>query len=111
MKYYDKELLLRNRIKTFRKKKGWSQTELAKRSKTTQNTISSFETGQYQPTAYLAGLMCKALECEFEDLFYFVTIDEDTGKETEISDVQLKEYMEKGERENERISDSYRGSN
>ena len=36
-----------------------------------RNTISSIETGQYQPTAKLALLLCVALEKKFEELFYF----------------------------------------
>jgi len=36
-----------------------------------RNTISSIETGQFNPTAKLALLLCVALEKKFEDLFYF----------------------------------------
>ena len=64
-------LKLKNRIKEFRQQKGLSQTELAKMSGTTQNTISSLETGQYSPTAYLSGLICKALGCMWEECFYY----------------------------------------
>ena len=46
-------LKLKNNIKRLRLEKGYSQTELAKLAGTTQNTISSLETGQYSPTAYL----------------------------------------------------------
>ena len=61
----------KNRIREFRKLKGFTQTDLANRSGTTQNTISSLETGQYQPTAKLAAALCEAFDCKFEDLFYF----------------------------------------
>lgn len=64
-------LILKNRIKEFRKAKGLSQSELAKMAGTTQNTISSLETGQYSPTAYLSGLICYALECKWEECFYY----------------------------------------
>jgi putative transcriptional regulator len=64
-------LQLKNRIKELRKEKGLSQTELAKMAGTTQNTISSLETGQYSPTAYLSGLICIALGCKWEDCFYY----------------------------------------
>lgn len=64
-------LLLKNRIKELRQARGYSQTELAKMAGTTQNTISSLETGQYSPTAYLSGLLCIALECKWEDCFYY----------------------------------------
>ncbi len=64
-------LKLKNRIKELRQAKGFSQTELAKRAGTTQNTISSLETGQYSPTAYLSGLISKALGCTWEECFYY----------------------------------------
>ena len=64
-------LKLKNRIKEPRQAKGFSQTELAKRAGTTQNTISSLETGQYSPTAYLSGLISKALGCTWEECFYY----------------------------------------
>ena len=65
-------LQLKNRIKELRLEKGLSQTALAKMAGTTQNTISSLETGQYSPTAYLSGLICIALDCKWEDCFYYV---------------------------------------
>lgn len=36
-----------------------------------QQTISSIETEQFNPTAKLALLLCIALEKKFEELFYF----------------------------------------
>lgn len=47
-----------------------SQAELAKIVGSSRNTISSIETGQFAPSAYLAALLCIALDCKFEDLFY-----------------------------------------
>lgn len=64
-------LQLKNRIKELRLQKGYSQTQLARLAGTTQNTISSLETGQYSPTAYLSGLICLALGCKWEDCFYY----------------------------------------
>ncbi len=64
-------LKLKNHIKELRQAKGLSQTELAKMAGTTQNTISSLETGQYSPTAYLSGLICIALGCKWEECFYY----------------------------------------
>ncbi len=64
-------LQLKNRIKELRKKKGYSQSKLAELSGTTQNTISSLETGQYSPSAYLSGLICIALDCSWEECFYY----------------------------------------
>ncbi len=63
-------LKLKNKLKQFRQEKGLTQVELAKQVGSSKNTISSIETGQFCPTAYLAALLCTALECKFEDLFY-----------------------------------------
>lgn len=64
------ELKLMNKLKEFRQERGITQSELAKMVGTSRNTISSIETGQFCPTAYLAAILCAALECDFEDLFY-----------------------------------------
>ncbi len=64
-------LKLKNRLKEFRQSKGLTQTQLAETVGSSKNTISSIETGQFCPTAYLAALLCVALDCKFEDMFYF----------------------------------------
>ncbi len=67
----DEGLLLRNRLKEARTKKGLSQAELAAMVGVSRNTISSIETGQFNPTAKLALVLCIALDRKFEELFYF----------------------------------------
>ncbi len=67
----DDALILKNRLKETRTEKKISQAELAKMVGVSRNTISSIETGQYQPTAKLALILCIALDMKFEDLFYF----------------------------------------
>ena len=69
-------LKLKNNIRELRKKKGLSQSKLAEMAGTTQNTISSLETGQYSPTAFLSGLIIAALDCKWEDCFYIDWDDE-----------------------------------
>ena len=64
-------LKLKNRLKQYRLDKNLTQSQLADKVGSSKNTISSIETGQFCPTAYLAALLCIALECTFEDLFYF----------------------------------------
>ena len=64
-------LKLKNRLKEFRQEKGLTQTQLAEIVGSSKNTISSIETGQFCPTAYLAALLCIALDRKFEELFYF----------------------------------------
>lgn len=48
-----------------------SQSALAELVGVSRNTISSIETGQFNPTAKLALILCIALDKKFEDLFYF----------------------------------------
>ena len=64
-------MILKNRIKEARTEKNLSQAALAKMVGVSRNTISSIETGQFNPTAKLALVLCIALEKQFEDLFYF----------------------------------------
>ena len=65
------ELKLQNRLKEARCEKGLSQSQLAEKVGVSRNTISSIETGQFNPTAKLALILCIALDWKFEDLFYF----------------------------------------
>lgn len=65
------ELVLKNKLKEVRSEKKLSQQELADMVGVSRNTISSLETGQYEPTAKLAFILCIALDMKFEDLFYF----------------------------------------
>ncbi len=67
----DESLVLQNRLAQIRKEKFLSQIDLAKLVGVSRNTISSIETGQYQPTAKLALLLCIALDHKFEEIFYF----------------------------------------
>ncbi len=67
----DEKLILKNHLKRIRVEKNMSQAELAKLVGVSRNTISSIETGQFNPTAKLALILCIALDQKFEDLFYF----------------------------------------
>ncbi|MCI8408906.1 MAG: helix-turn-helix transcriptional regulator [Lachnospiraceae bacterium] len=64
-------LVLKNRLKDARKEKSLSQAQLAEIVGVSRNTISSIETGQFNPTAKLALILCIALDKKFEELFYF----------------------------------------
>lgn len=64
-------LILKNRLKKARTEAGMSQSQLAETVGVSRNTISSIETGQFNPTAKLALILCIALDKKFEDLFYF----------------------------------------
>ena len=66
----DDQLILKNRLKVARAEKGLSQTQLAEMVGVSRNTISSIETGQFNPTAKLALVLCTAVEKILEDLFF-----------------------------------------
>lgn len=67
----NEKLILKNNLKECRSKKGLSQQQLADMVGVSRNTISSIETGQFNPTAKLALILCIALDKKFEELFYF----------------------------------------
>lgn len=64
-------LILKNNLKEIRSEKGLSQAQLAEMVGVSRNTISSIETGQFNPTAKLALILCVALDKKFEEVFYF----------------------------------------
>ncbi|MBQ9887317.1 MAG: helix-turn-helix transcriptional regulator [Lachnospiraceae bacterium] len=67
----EEKLVLKNNVKEVRSEKKLSQSALAEMVGVSRNTISSIETGQFNPTAKLALLLCIALDKKFEELFYF----------------------------------------
>jgi len=67
----DDKLILKNNLKEARTERKLSQNQLAEMVGVSRNTISSIETGQFNPTAKLALVLCIALDKKFEDLFYF----------------------------------------
>ncbi len=67
----DDGLVLKNHLREARAEKKLSQAALAELVGVSRNTISSIETGQFNPTAKLALILCIALDKKFEELFYF----------------------------------------
>lgn len=67
----NEKLILKNNLKGCRIEKGLSQQQLADLVGVSRNTISSIETGQFNPTAKLALILCTALDKKFEELFFF----------------------------------------
>lgn len=67
----NEELKLKNHLKEARAEARLSQNQLAELVGVSRNTISSIETGQFNPTAKLALVLCIALDKKFEELFYF----------------------------------------
>lgn len=64
-------LVRKNRLKEARAERKLSQGRLADMVGVSRNTIRSIETGQFNPTAKLALVLCIALDKKFEELFYF----------------------------------------
>ena len=56
----NKQLILKNRLKEAQGERKLSQGQLAGLVKVSRNTISSTETGQFNPTAKLALILCIA---------------------------------------------------
>ncbi len=67
----DDKLILKNHLKEARTERKLSQNQLAELVGVSRNTISSIETGQFNPTAKLALVLCIALDKKFKELFYF----------------------------------------
>ncbi|MBR5713145.1 MAG: helix-turn-helix transcriptional regulator [Lachnospiraceae bacterium] len=67
----NEKLILKNNLREIRMEKGLSQQQLADLVGVSRNTISSIETGQFNPTAKLALILSIALEKKFEEIFYF----------------------------------------
>ena len=67
----DEQLILKNRLKEIRSERGLSQAQLAELVGVSRNTSSAIETGQFNPTAKLALVLCIALDKKFEEVFYF----------------------------------------
>lgn len=67
----DNGLVLKNNLAAIRKEQKLSQSALAEMVGVSRNTISSIETGQFNPTAKLALILCIALDKKFEEIFFF----------------------------------------
>lgn len=59
-------------VREYREAANLTQTELGNMVGVSRQTISSIENGSWSPTTYLAGMLMKALNASFEDLFEFV---------------------------------------
>lgn len=62
---------MKNRIETIRKEKGIRQDEFAKLMGVSRQTISSLETGRYNPSIFLAYKIAKYFGMTIEDVFIF----------------------------------------
>mgnify|MGYP002517255268 FL=1 len=62
---------MKNKIEQIRKEKGISQDELAKKLDVSRQTISSLETGRYNPSIILAHRISKHFGMGIEQVFIF----------------------------------------
>ena len=62
---------MRNRIEEIRKERGIRQDEFAKLMGVSRQTISSLETGRYNPSIYLAYKIAKYFGMTIEEVFVF----------------------------------------
>ena len=62
---------MKNRIEEIRKERGIKQDEFAKMMGVSRQTISSLETGRYNPSIYLAYKIAKFFDMTIEEVFVF----------------------------------------
>ena len=62
---------MKNRIEEIRKCRGIRQEEFAKALGVSRQTISSLETGRYNPSIFLAHNIAKYFEMSIEEVFLF----------------------------------------
>ena len=60
---------IRNRVRELREERGLSQSELARRTGVTRQTIISRETGSYVPSLLFALNLCEVFDAAVEDVF------------------------------------------
>ena len=62
---------MKNRIEEIRKEKGIKQEDFAKLMGVSRQTISSLETGKYNPSIFLAYKIAKFFSLTIEEVFIF----------------------------------------
>ena len=62
---------MKNRIEQIRKERGIRQEDFAKSMGVSRQTISSLETGRYNPSILLAHKIAKFFDMAIEDVFIF----------------------------------------
>ena len=71
---------MKNRLEELRKKSGMTQELLADRLEVSRQTISSLESGRYNPSILLAFKLARFFNVTIEELFLY---EEDTSNETQ----------------------------
>lgn len=61
---------MRNDIREFRARTGWSQQALADQLGVSRQTVISLEKGRFDPSLPLAFRLAETFDCRIEDLFF-----------------------------------------
>lgn len=69
-------LILKNRLKELRARDGINQTELAKLTGVSRQTISLIERGEYTPSVIIAMKISKVFKESLENVFSLVSTEE-----------------------------------
>ena len=70
---------MKNRIEAIRKERGIRQEEFAKLMGVSRQTISSLETGRYNPSIFLAWKIARYFDMSIEEVFIFEEDDLNGG--------------------------------
>ncbi|MBS5545415.1 MAG: helix-turn-helix transcriptional regulator [Lachnospiraceae bacterium] len=62
---------MKNRVEELRKEKGLSQEEFAKAIRVSRQTVSSIETGKYNPSLELAFTIADFFQMTIEEIFVY----------------------------------------
>lgn len=62
---------MKNRVEELRKERGLNQEEFAKKIKVSRQTVSSIETGKYNPSLELAFLIANFFGKTVEEIFIY----------------------------------------
>lgn len=69
-------LILKNRLKELRARDGINQTELAKLTEVSRQTISLIERGEYTPSVIIAMKISQVFKESLENVFSLVSMEE-----------------------------------
>jgi putative transcriptional regulator len=60
---------MKNRLRTLRAERSWSQQELADRLEVSRQSVNAIETGKYDPSLPLAFKLSRLFSMTIEDIF------------------------------------------
>lgn len=60
---------MKNELRVFRARRGWSQADLAERLEVSRQSVNAIETGKFDPSLPLAFKLARLFETTIEELF------------------------------------------